>query len=83
MLLFAVDEDIENSSELAQVPELLRREDLTILLVHVMSSDLWHQHPGIDSKFLTPSLVVKTDTSSKSLDSKWISPGLKQNPNIA
>ena len=40
MLLFAVDEDIKNSFELAKMPELLRQEDLTIVLIHGMSSNL-------------------------------------------
>ena len=65
MLLFAVTEDIEHSVELAKLPELLRQEDLTILLVCELSPDLWHEHPDTDSEFLT--LVVKTDTSSNNL----------------
>ena len=88
MLLFAVTEDIEHSVELAKLPELLRQEDLTILLVRELSPDLWHEHPDTDSEHLTTSLVVKTDTSSKNLllpqgilfperVSKWTSPGLK------
>ena len=92
MLLFAVTEDIEHSVELVKLPELLRQEDLTILLVRELSPDLWHEHPDTDSEFLT--LVVKTDTSSNNLlspqgtlfperDSKWTSPGLKQNLNVA
>ena len=84
MLLFAVAKDIENSSELAKLPELLRQEGLTTLLVHELSPDLWHKYPDIYSEFLTPSFVVQTDTSSKNLllpqgalfpelDSKWTS----------
>ena len=94
MLLFAVAEDIENSSELAKLPELLRQEEVTILLVRAKSPDLWPEYPDTDLEFLTPSLVAKTDTSSKNLllpqgtlfpelDSKWTSPGLKQNLNVA
>ena len=67
MLLFPVAEDIEHSPELAKLPELLRQEDLTILLVCELSLDLWHEHPDTDSEFLTPFLLVKTDTSSKNL----------------
>ena len=92
MYLFAVAEDIEYSSELAKPPELLRQQDLTILLLRAMSPDLQHGCLDIDAKFLTPSLVVKADTSSNNLlllqgnlfhkrDSKWTSPGLK-NPQI-
>ena len=40
MLLFAVAEDIEHSPELAKLPELLRQEDLTILLVPELSCHL-------------------------------------------
>ena len=94
MLLFAVAEDIEHSDELAKLPELLRQEHVTFFLVHELSPDLWHRHPDTDSEFLTPFLVVKTETSSKNLlspqetlfpelDSKWTSPGLKQNLNVA
>ena len=94
MLLFAVAQDIEDSSEPVGLSELLRQEGLTILLVREMSPDLWHEHRDIDSEFLTPSLVLKTDTSSKNLlspqgtlffklDSKWTSPGLKQSLNVA
>ena len=54
MLLFAVTEDIEHSVELAKLPELLRQEDLTILLVPELSPDLWHEHPDTDSEFLSP-----------------------------
>ena len=94
MLLFAVAEDIEHSVELAKLPELLRQEDLTILLVSELSPDLWHGHPDTDSGFLTPSFVVKKGISSENLlspqgtlfpeqDSKWTLPGLKQNLNNA
>ena len=72
---------------------MLRQEDLTILLVCELSPDLWHEHPDADSEILTP-LVVKTDTSSKNLlspqgtlfpklESKWTSPGFKQNLDVA
>ena len=40
MLLFDAAEHIENPSELTKLPELLRQEDLTILLVREMSHDL-------------------------------------------
>ena len=40
MYLFAVAEDIEYSSELAKPPELLRQQDLIILLLRAMSPDL-------------------------------------------
>ena len=40
MLLFAVAGDIEHSPELAKLPELLREEDLIILLVCELSPDL-------------------------------------------
>ena len=40
MLLFAVAEDIEDSPELAKMPELLRQEDVIILSVRVLSPDL-------------------------------------------
>ena len=94
MLLFAVAEDIEYSSELAKLPEMLRQEGLTILLVCELSPDLWQEHPDTDSEFLTPSLVVKTDISSKNLllsqgtlfpelDSNWTSHGFKQNLTVA
>ena len=56
MLLFVVAEDIEHSLELAKLPELLRQEDLTILLVCELSTDLWHEHADTDSEFLTPFL---------------------------
>ena len=94
MLLFAVAEDIEHSPELAKLLELLRQEDLTILLVRELSPDLCHEHPDTDSEFLTSSFVVRAHTSSKNLlspqgtlfpelDSKWTSPHLKQNLNVA
>ena len=67
MFLFGVANYMENSSELAKRPELLRQEDLKILLVCELSPDLWHECPDIDSQFLTPFLVVKTYTSSKNL----------------
>ena len=49
--LFAVVEDIEHSSELTKLPESLRQEGLTTLLVRKLSPDLWHEHPDTDSKF--------------------------------
>ena len=67
MLLFAVAEDTKHSPELVKLPELLRQEDLTILLVRELSPDLWHKPSDTHSEFLSPSLVVKTDTSSKNL----------------
>ena len=67
MLLFAVAEDTEHSPEPAKLPELLRQEDLTILLVRELSPDLWHEHPDTDAEFLSLSLMVKTDTSSQNL----------------
>ena len=67
MLLFTVAEDIKHSVDLAKLPKLLRKEDLTILLVREPSPTLWHEHPDTDSEFLTPSLVVKKGTSSKNL----------------
>ena len=93
-MLFVVAEDIENSYELAKLPGLLRQEILRILLVRELSPDVWHEYSDIDSEFLTSSLTVKTDTSSKNLllsqrtlvydlDSKWTSPGSKQNLNFA
>ena len=66
MLLFAVAEYIKNSSEFAKLPELLRQEHLTILLVGELSADLCDEYPDTVSQFLTPP-VVKTDTSSKNL----------------
>ena len=63
----AVTEDIKNSSELAKLPELLRQEDLTILLVRELSADLCHEYPDTVSEFLTPSPVVKTNTFSRNL----------------
>ena len=51
MPLFAVVEDIEHSSELTKLPESLRQEGLTTLLVRKLSPDLWHEHPDTDSKF--------------------------------
>ena len=93
-MLFVVAEDIENSYELAKLPGLLRQEILRILLVRELSPDVWHEYSDIDSEFLTSSLMVKTDTSSKNLllsqrtlvydlDSKWTSLGSKQNLNFA
>ena len=93
-MLFVVAEDIENSYELAKLPGLLRQEILRILLVRELSPDVWHEYSDIDSEFLTSSLMVKTDTSSKNLllsqrtlvydlDSKWTSTGSKQNLNFA
>ena len=87
MLLLAVAEDID-PSELEKLPELLRQEGLTILFVLGLSPDLRYEYPEIDPEFLTPSLVVNTDTSSNNLllpqgtlfpemDSKWTAPGLK------
>ena len=49
MLLFVAAEDIENSSELPKLPELLKQEDLTILLVRELSFDLWHEYLETDS----------------------------------
>ena len=49
MLFFGVAEEIENSYVLEKLPELLRQEDLTILFICVLSPDLWHEYPDIDS----------------------------------
>ena len=68
LLLFAVAEDIENSStELEKLCELMMKEGLTILLVRELSPDFWHEYPNTDSVFLTPSLAVKTETFLKNL----------------
>ena len=64
----------------------MRQEDQRIFLVRELSPDFWHDYPDMGSEFLTPSLVVKTETSSKNLllpqetlfpelNSKWTSPG--------
>lgn len=45
MFSAAVTEDIKISSKLVKLPELLRQEDLRILLVRQLTPGLWHEYP--------------------------------------